>query len=341
MSAIDITELSKRFGDTVVLTDLDLHVPSGAVTAILGSSGSGKSTLLRCIAGLLRPDSGMIGLADRTVCGPGIWIPAEDRRVGLVPQEGSLFPHLTVAGNVGFGLARRDRATRVAQLLELVGLPGTSSMRPHELSGGMQQRVAVARALAPEPDVILLDEPFSALDAGLRDDLRTDVFSAIRATGATAVLVTHDQQEAFAVADRVAVMMHGRVVQDAPPSQVYLEPATLAVAQFVGETVVLPATVTATGHAHTPLGDLPVIGDATPGTTGNVVFRPEDFVLDASARLTDAEVESIRYHGHDTVLTATAGGVRLRIRTLGRPPVGIGESVPVGARRPGTFFAAE
>jgi iron(III) transport system ATP-binding protein len=341
MSAIDITGLSKRFGDTVVLTDLDLHVPSGAVTAILGSSGSGKSTLLRCIAGLLRPDTGVIGLAERTVCGPDVWIPAEDRKVGLVPQEGSLFPHLTVAGNVGFGLGRRDRAGRVAQLLELVGLPGTGSMRPHELSGGMQQRVAVARALAPEPDVILLDEPFSALDAGLRDDLRTDVFSAIRATGATAVLVTHDQQEAFAVADRVAVMMQGRVVQDAPPSQVYLEPATLAVAQFVGETVVLPANVTAVGRAQTPLGDLPVIGSATPGTTGSVVFRPEDFVLDADATLTDAQVESIRYHGHDTVLTATAGSVRLRIRTLGRPPVGIGESVPVGARRPGTFFAAE
>ncbi len=339
MSAIDIDGLSMSF-DQKVLSDLELHVPAAAVTAILGSSGSGKSTLLRCIAGLLRPDAGCIELAGRQVSGPRVWVPAQRRGVGLVPQEGSLFPHLNVADNVGFGLDRRSRSRRVAELLELVGLPGTAAMRPHELSGGMQQRVAVARALAPEPDVILLDEPFSALDAGLRDDLRTDVFAAIRATGATAVLVTHDQQEAFAVADRVAVMIDGQIVQDCPPAEVYLQPATLAIAQFVGETVLLPATVTAADQVRTPFGLLSATGAHETGTPGTLVFRPEDLVLDeSSAPLTRAIVRSARYHGHDTVLTVASDDHLLRIRALGRPTVAVGDVVTVGTRRQGTFFA--
>lgn len=340
MSSIQISGLSKRFGDTVVLHDLSLHVGSGGITAILGSSGSGKSTLLRCIAGLLRPDNGRISLGDRPVCAPGLWIPPEDRRVGLVPQEGSLFPHLSVADNVGFGLRGRDRTDRVAELLDLVGLPGTGSMRPHELSGGMQQRVAVARALAPEPAVILLDEPFSALDAGLRDDVRSDVFAALRAAGATAILVTHDQEEAFTVSDEVAVMMHATIAQVDSPAGLYLQPSTLEIARFVGDTVLVPCTAHGPGTVDTTLGQLTVDGDCTAGARGVVVFRPEDFSVDGGGEhLADAVVRTVRYHGHDTVLTATTGDQQLIIRVLGRHRHEVGESIGVTVLRRGTFFA--
>lgn len=339
MSSIDIEGLSKHFDDKIVLQDLDLHLPAGSITAILGGSGSGKSTLLRCIAGLLRPEAGTIRLGDRTVCGPGIWVAPERRRVGLVPQEGSLFPHLSVADNVGFGLRGRARTQRVAELLDLVGLPGTGSMRPHELSGGMQQRVAVARALAPEPAVILLDEPFSALDAGLRGDVRADVFAGLRAAGATALLVTHDQEEAFAVADEVAVMMDAGIPQVAAPADVYLNPATLEIARFVGDTVLLPGEVADDGLVVTALGSLPATGAQTPGTAGTLFLRPEDFSVGGATPVTDAVVEAVRYHGHDTLLTVTAGGQHLLIRVLGQQRAAVGDQLPVSVMRPGTFFA--
>jgi iron(III) transport system ATP-binding protein len=339
MSSIDIRGLSMGYGGSVVLRDLDLHVVSGGITAILGASGSGKSTLLRCVAGLLRPDAGRISLGERVVCGPGVWVPPERRRVGLVPQEGSLFPHLSVADNVGFGLRGRGRATRVAAVLDLVGLPGAGAMRPHELSGGMQQRVAVARALAPEPAVVLLDEPFSALDAGLRDGVRCDVFAALRAAGATAVLVTHDQQEAFAVADAVAVMMDAAIPQVAGPAELYLNPASLDVATFVGDTVLLAGTVHGSTVVQTALGRLEVKGRWPVGAGGVVAMRPEDFSVDrAGTGLTTAVVRDVRYHGHDTVLTAEAGGQQVSIRVLGRPALTPGDPVGVTVLRPGTFF---
>jgi iron(III) transport system ATP-binding protein len=341
MSSIDIRGLSKRFGAAEVLRGLDLHVPSGAVTAILGSSGSGKSTLLRCIAGLLRPDAGRISLGDRDVCAmPRVWVPPEDRAVGLVPQEGSLFPHLDVAGNIGFGLRGRDRKARVEHLLELMGLPGAGGMRPHELSGGMQQRVAVARALAPRPAVVLLDEPFSALDAGLRDDVRRVVFDAIRADGATAVLVTHDQEEAFAVADRVAVMMDATIAQDAPPEQVYLEPATLAVARFVGDTVLLPASGVGEHSVRTGFGSMSARNAVAAGQQGVLVFRPEDLAVEAAGEpIAAGTVTDVRYHGHDTVVSVQTDGQVLHIRALGQHGLHLGDRVEVSAVRPGAFFA--
>lgn len=338
MSTIEITGLSKQFDGAPVLRELNLHVPQSAVTAILGGSGSGKSTLLRCIAGLLRPDAGRISLGDQVVSGPRTFIPPERRNVGLVPQEGSLFPHLNVAQNVGFGLRGRKRDARVAELLELVGLPGTQDMRPHELSGGMQQRVAVARALAPRPTVVLLDEPFSALDASLRDSVRKDVFDAIRRDGATAILVTHDQEEAFSVADRVAVLMDNTIVQDAAPQEVYLRPANLAVARFVGDTVVLPAEVLATGTATTPLGELPTIDHHHSGA-GVLVFRPEDLSVEpvgepiGSGRVTD-----ISYHGHDSLVSVDIAGHAVHIRCLGGLPVSPAEEVTVYSASPGRFF---
>ena len=227
MRHVTVTGLGKAFGAHPVLAGLDLEVQAGSLTAILGPSGSGKTTLLRLLAGFERADAGTIGIGGVLVDGPGVHLPPERRRIGYVPQEGSLFPHLTVAANVGFGLparrhgARQRRAGQVEALLETVGLAGFGRRYPHQLSGGQQQRVALARALAIEPAVVLLDEPFASLDAHLRASVRADVQEIFRRAGTTAVLVTHDQDEALSVADRVAALRDGRIAQCAPPDDLY------------------------------------------------------------------------------------------------------------------------
>lgn len=227
------------------LRGVDLDLPDGRLVAVLGPSGCGKTTLLRSLAGLERSDAGTITMGDRLLDGPGAYVVPEKRRIGLVPQEGALFPHLDVGANLAFGLKGRpkaDQRRRVDELLDLIGLSGMAERRPHELSGGQQQRVAVARALAPEPDVVLLDEPFSALDAGLRGSLRDEVAATLRASGTTAMLVTHDQTEALTMADIVAVMREGRVVQVGAPADIYRQPVDLWVARFLGDLVELPGS---------------------------------------------------------------------------------------------------
>ncbi|MGD9955846.1 MAG: ABC transporter ATP-binding protein [Candidatus Nanopelagicales bacterium] len=326
MSSIEIRGIRLAYGETHVLDDLDLTIGEGAVAAVLGPSGCGKTTLLRVIAGLVRPGSGSVRLGGRAVVDDGAFVRPEARGVGVVPQEGALFPHLDVAANVAFGLDRRDpaRDRRVEELLALVGMAGTASLRPHQLSGGMQQRVAVARALARRPSVVLLDEPFSALDAGLRDDVRTDVLAAIRADGATAVLVTHDQDEALAAADRVAVMRAGRIVQEGTPYDVYREPVDLAVARFVGEAVEIPAVLKAPGVVETAYGVLAARtdGDQAPGAAGVLLARPEDLSLGdggAGQVLGAARVVAVRFHGHDALVTASLpDGLRVTLRAQGR-----------------------
>ena len=222
MRQVAVTGLYKAFGAHQVLTGVDLEVPAGSLTAILGPSGSGKTTLLRLMAGFERADAGTIGIGDVLVDGPGVYVAPERRRIGYVPQEGSLFPHLTVEGNVGFGLtARERRGGKVAGLLETVGLGGFGKRYPHQLSGGQQQRVALARALAIEPAVVLLDEPFASLDAHLRASVRADVHEIFRRAGTTAVLVTHDQDEALSTADWVAALRHGKIAQCAAPEDLY------------------------------------------------------------------------------------------------------------------------
>ena len=222
VSALTVVGVAKAFGSTPVLTDVTLSVPSGGFAAVLGPSGSGKTTLLRLLAGFDAPDRGRIALDGETLDDEQHRVPAHRRRIGYVPQEGLLFPHLTVAENVGFGLPRRSRGgSRVTDLLELIGLGGLGHRRPHELSGGQQQRVAVARALAPEPRLILLDEPFAALDASLRDSLRAEIKQLLASLGTTVVLVTHDQEEALSLADIVAILSDGRIVQHASPRAIY------------------------------------------------------------------------------------------------------------------------
>jgi len=241
MRDVTVSGLGKTFGAQVVLAGLDLEVPAGSLTAILGPSGSGKTTLLRLLAGFERADTGTIGIGGVLVDGPGAYLPPERRRIGYVPQEGSLFPHLTVAGNVGFGLAARKhgagqrRGGKVDGLLETVGLGGFGRRYPHQLSGGQQQRVALARALAIEPALVLMDEPFASLDAHLRAAVRADVQAIFRAAGTTAILVTHDQDEALSMADRVAVLRAGQIAQCAPPQELYIRPADPHLARFIGE----------------------------------------------------------------------------------------------------------
>ena len=306
MSTLVVSGLSKRYGHVRALDGVDLTVASGTLTAVLGPSGCGKTTLLRCVAGLEHPEAGEIRINDVPVDGPGVHVPAHRRRAAIVPQEGALFPHLSVADNVGYGLSRSARRSgRVEETLELVGLAGMGNRMPHELSGGQQQRVAVARALAPRPPIVLLDEPFSALDASLRGELRRDVREALRADGATAVLVTHDQGEALSMADQVAVMRAGRIVQAGPPDRVYGEPADLWVAGFVGEAIELSAYVNGR-VAHTALGDLPVSGSPALPPTGPVVamVRPEQVeVLPREAGLgVPATVVRVDFHGHDALV---------------------------------------
>ncbi len=224
-----------------ILRDVSLEVRAGELLTLVGPSGCGKSTFLRVLAGLLDPTAGSVRIGDRLVAGAGVRpVPPERRRVGLVFQEHALFPHLTVAENVGFGLPRRERRAEVPALLELIRLGALAGRYPHELSGGEQQRVALARALAPRPDVVLLDEPFAALDPGLRAELREQVVGVLRARAATAVLVTHDRDEALAVGDRVAVLHGGRLEQLGEPEEVHDRPATAFVARFVAGADLVP-----------------------------------------------------------------------------------------------------
>jgi iron(III) transport system ATP-binding protein len=280
-SALTARGLRRTYGPTIAVDGVDLDVQRGEILTLLGPSGCGKTTILRLIAGLEIPDAGTIEIAGRRVAGPGAAVPAERRRVGMVFQDYALFPHLTVAENVAYGLRRDpDRAVRVRELLDLVSLSDAGERMPHELSGGMQQRVAIARALAPRPDLILLDEPFSNLDAALRTQLRGDLRDILRRAGASAIFVTHDQDEGLTLGDRMAVLVRGRVEQVDAPEVIYGAPATPFVATFVGTANLLQAE-TAEGVAMTRLGPVGLIGGgARHAGRVLVVVRPEHLEVD-------------------------------------------------------------
>jgi iron(III) transport system ATP-binding protein len=305
--------IAKSYGTRAVLSDVDLVVPEGTLTAILGASGSGKTTLLRLIIGFIEPDGGTISVGGKIVAdAPRVHVPADKRAIGYVAQEGALFPHLSVAENVAFGLpraVRRDR-TRIDEMLDLVALDRDyAGRRPNELSGGEQRRVALARALAPGPRLVLLDEPFSALDAGLRAETREAVLNALARKGATAVLVTHDQAEALSMGHQVAVLREGRLVQTAAPGVLYREPADLDVAHFVGEAVVIPGTARA-GFVDCTFGSLPARGALRTGPV-QVMIRPEQIRIartdqpdspQTEADGVKAKIIGRRYYGPDTLL---------------------------------------
>lgn len=308
--AIEAVNISKRFGDVVALDHCDLTVPLGAVVTLLGPSGTGKSTMLRVLAGFEHPDSGSIRIRGRQVVGPGIFVPPEQRRVGVVPQDYALFPHMDVAANVAYGLGKgKGREDRTKEILDLVGLTGLGERLPHELSGGQQQRVALARAMAPKPDVIVLDEPFSNLDDTLRSRVRHDIISIIRALGTTALFITHDQEEALSISDLVAVMNRGRIVQMAPPQQLYWHPADPWVGSFIGDANFVPGKARG-GRAESPLGVFQsgIEGDVT------VMIRPESVVLTPDPD-GPAVVQGREFYGHDQIVTVAFGdGTLIRSR---------------------------
>jgi iron(III) transport system ATP-binding protein len=300
MSHVRVRGLSKSFGPVDAVRELNLEIERGELMAVLGPSGCGKTTLLRVIAGFEQPDAGCVVVSDEVVAGPGRVIPPEKRRVGMVFQDYALFPHLSVEGNVAFGLTNRPREERDAltrRTLELVGLQHKARCNVHELSGGERQRVALARALAPEPELVLLDEPFSSLDATLRGGLRREVELILRDAEATALLVTHDQEEALSLADRVAVMRDGEIVQVGPPVEVYGKPATRWAAQFVGEVNVL-AGVARGGGVETELGVFDLRAPASGSV--HVAVRPEQFELRADGN-GNAEVVAREFRGHDVL----------------------------------------
>ena len=303
MSAIELKAAAKSFGAINVLTDIDLTVPPGSITGVLGVSGSGKTTLLRLIAGFERLDRGAISIGGLIVDDGQRGVRPQHRGVGYVPQDGALFPHLTVHRNIGFGLARGERSS-VVELLELVGLTGLERRYPHQLSGGQQQRVALARALAIHPSVVLLDEPFSSLDASLRAELGRDVARILAATATTTVLVTHDQDEALALADQIAVLQDGRVLASADPRSLYGEPPDPQAARSIGEANILAAVI----HdelATCVLGTVPlrVNGRARANGPAQLLLRPEQLTLhpQPEGETVQASVIEMRYHGHEGI----------------------------------------
>ena len=325
--AIDAEGVEKAFGRTRAVAGASLRVPSGELVALLGPSGSGKTTLLRVIAGFERPDAGSVAIAGRPVAGNGTWVEPERRRIGMVFQDGALFPHLTVTGNVAFGATRRER---VDECLELVGLADRAESYPHELSGGERQRVALARALAADPEVVLLDEPFAALDAGLRDSLRQEVTAILRTAGTSALLVTHDQAEALSLAGTVAVMREGRVEQVGTPEEIYDRPSSRWLAEFLGDADVLPGTAHG-GVVECELGRFGAAAELEGRVS--VVIRPESIAIGSGpAREPHAEARVVArsFYGHDQLVQLELpSGLRLRSRRLGFPAWHPGDRVRI------------
>ena len=342
MKALEVVDVHFSYGSTAVLHGVSLTVPEHSITAVLGSSGSGKTTLLRVLAGFERAGAGQVLLAGNVMDSGGLHLPPEKRGLGYVAQEGALFPHLSVARNVAFALRGHRHGQRVDELLAMVGLDGLGARYPHELSGGQQQRVALARALALRPQVVLLDEPFSSLDAALRVSVRADIIETLRASGAAVVLVTHDQQEALSVADQVAVLRDGRVAQVGDPRDIYRSPVDADMAQFLGDANLVDAVVV-DGIARTALGDLDV--RAASGSRGIVLVRPEQIsiVMGSQHGGVSGRVAAQTYQGHDSLVDVTPDlpGMAdvLRVRIQGTTVFGVGTPVTVSAFGAAAFWA--
>ncbi|XOB97924.1 ABC transporter ATP-binding protein [Deinococcota bacterium DY0809b] len=338
MSLLEVRELTKRYGRRTAVEDLSFALDAGEILALLGPSGSGKTTTLRLIAGFERPDDGWLRLSGRLLGSPERSLPPERRGIGYVFQEYVLFPHLNVYENVAFGLRRmaaRERRERTRRVLEQVGLTAFARRYPHELSGGQQQRVALARALAPEPPLVLLDEPFSSLDAALREGTRREVLGLLRRRGVGTLLVTHDQEEALAAADRIAVLREGRIEQIGSPEEVYHRPRTAFVAHFLGSTNLLSGT--ARGRvADTPLG--PVELDRAAEGRVLLSLRPEHLELGAEGA--PVVVEARSFKGHDVTLQVRGPAGSFRVQADYRLPFRPGDTARLRARERAVVLAS-
>jgi len=355
MTVLRLQSIAKRFGAVEALGGVDLRVASGSRTAVVGPSGSGKTTLLRIIAGFEVPDAGRVTLGETLLADGPNAVPAHRRGIGIVTQDGSLFPHLTIAENIGFGLDRgsEGRAAKIEGLIDMVGLERAMLQRkPDELSGGQQQRVALARALARQPKLMLLDEPFSALDTGLRAQTRKAVGDLLAAAGITTILVTHDQAEALSFADQVAVMRDGLLQQVGTPRELYLRPRDPMTARFLGDAIILPAMIAA-GHADCALGRL-AVDDADRAGSVEIMLRREQVSIaprpEHAAGLALADILDVEFGGPFSTVTVRLrdrdGGVAatpaepIVLRGTGPDLLSAGDVVAVAVTGPAHVFAA-
>ena len=345
MRALEVSHLTVNFGSRNVLADLSFSLAPGEIASLLGPSGCGKTTLLRAIAGLLQPSAGTIRLGTQLVGLSSVVLPAHKRQTGYVPQQGALFPHLNVARNIAFGLDKKSYAkqeiTAITQeMLALIGMSGYENQMPTELSGGQQTRVALARALAVKPKMILLDEPFSALDAELRNELRTDVVALLRAQGTTAILVTHDREEALVSSDKVVLMRDGKIAQMGTPEDVYESPSSPSIAVSTGDALVLDAQKFSNGSISYAIS--PTLNQELPSESGFVVIRPEEITINkAGAAGVPATLIQLDYYGHDAMLVLKIANDEklIRARLSGAIDFKVGDTVSIDHQGPVRFFA--
>ncbi len=305
---LELIRISVAYDGNCVVNGVNFSLDKGSIGCLLGPSGCGKTTVLRAIAGFEHLQQGKIELNGSTVSSEQHMTVPEQRRVGMVFQDFALFPHLTVANNVSFGLrnyANSHKQQRIRELLDLVGLADSAEQHPHQLSGGQQQRVALARAMAPRPDVLLLDEPFSSLDPDLRAQLATEVRTLLKQDGVTAILVTHDQTEAFAMADEIGVMHQGKLHQWGKGYNLYHKPATTFVADFIGRGILLPAEIISQNKIQTPIGQLSgsLPKGSEPGTQLQILIRPDDLHLTSNANDIKATVQDRLFQGANYIYT--------------------------------------
>jgi iron(III) transport system ATP-binding protein len=334
--------LKVSLGNRLILDDLSFSLAEGQIAALLGPSGCGKTTLLRSIAGLIQPSDGTIRFGKQLVSLSSLVMPSHKRKIGYVPQEGALFPHLSVADNIAFGLDRstftKDQIRQtIKEMLNLIGLQGFENRMPSQLSGGQQTRVALARALAIKPAMVLLDEPFSALDAALRDDLRADVCDLLRKSNATAILVTHDREEALVSADVVALMRDGQIIQQGSPEAVYSTPISPAMAVSTGDALVLDASKMADGSTSYLFNQ----STGTAIASGHIVIRPEEIKIERNISATSPKgrISKIDYYGHDAMVSIDVAGNSLKVRIPGPFDYTVGEEVSLQHAGPVRFFA--